>query len=522
MNYSLNSLEKKGNEIVQNLDATLNLILSMVNADHVQLLFEPNEKDNFNQSLCVFRTQKPEPALIKTLSDITCNTTYNSGEFIELSEFSSTNTNRYQQRSNWWSLPLYAKQKRHAILNVALPEPGDCLKLLSQYLTALLLPMISKMPSKKFLSSKNLETNFANFESTLPQIKNKEELYELIKSFQDSIPGFETFTIYLYDEREERLVNFFHEQYKTGTGADFKDFLNLEALSFVNTNHDFGYSNLEDLLDFDRAEGNIDLSPFLINPARTNTAGHLTQLTGALHIKGILIFQPSEQSFDEITKLPAYSNLIKAISEVVYSLKQEYDSSQAEIDAFHANQAIQHLDASDSICEFLSDSTRILKNLFNFEHHALAMVDQEQLSMSVHQDNEYHVYPQIYKTVEEFKHTISLGDRLINQALFSQQPMFFDLELLSLRNALPSYFSQCQKNGISRVLMISINGSEQVLGLWIIWLAAGQYISTGQLLQLRRLTDEIASKFGTSKSIKVPSEIVKSKKTLSTLKNAKA
>ncbi|SEO12336.1 Transcriptional regulator containing GAF, AAA-type ATPase, and DNA-binding Fis domains [Mucilaginibacter gossypiicola] len=133
-----------------------------------------------------------------------------------------------------------------------------------------------------------------------------------------------------------------------------------------------------------------------------------------------------------------------------------------------------------------------LKRLFDFGHQWVAVINEDQLSMtSFLQDEHSQVkdHPK-YQQVINTKYTTN--DRIFNKVLLSKEPFVFDLQQLSQRSSLPGYLEILYESGISKVVMVGLQVGARIIGVWAICLVEDQTMDCRQLNLISGIANQLS------------------------------
>lgn len=122
-----------------------------------------------------------------------------------------------------------------------------------------------------------------------------------------------------------------------------------------------------------------------------------------------------------------------------------------------------------------------LKKLFDFGHHWVAVINEDQLTMTSFLQEPASKAKNHPKYQHVLKAKYPINDRIFNKVLLSNQPQVFDLDQLSARSNMPEYMQILYESGIQKIVMISLQVGDKVIGVWAICLVSNQEMSVNQL-----------------------------------------
>jgi len=224
-------------------------------------------------------------------------------------------------------------------------------------------------------------------------------------------------------------------------------------------------------VDFDELVLNGNISPYLRNEGTEEIFGvqsfNLHQGTAIIGVWIILLAQTNGKRFtmsvlcDQIA-----SYLTFAVLSVLAQEEIEHRSKQREL--------IQALNMDFATIREKKDLLKVihykLKSFFNFKHHWVAVVNDDELTMSTFMqdaESKTQFHPK-YKHVTYAKYPIA--DHVFNKVILAGEPQIFDLEQLSTRGTIPEYLQINYESGIRKVLMQSLEIAGRFIGVWALCL----------------------------------------------------
>lgn len=139
----------------------------------------------------------------------------------------------------------------------------------------------------------------------------------------------------------------------------------------------------------------------------------------------------------------------------------------------------------------LTEMDRLLKSLFDIDTYLIAMVNDDDLTLRIEIDKK----PQSDSKAKKSKcpTTLSMGDRLIHQALFSSRPTDFNIAMMASRNSLPDYLTSYHNTGFADVLMFSLEGKDRIIGVWMVLLKNRPDLPQTKFDQLKLVAKQITA-----------------------------
>jgi formate hydrogenlyase transcriptional activator len=201
----------------------------------------------------------------------------------------------------------------------------------------------------------------------------------------------------------------------------------------------------------------------------------------------------SDQPLDfEITDFKVLPTVINLLSNCIQQLIMHDQAIEKKTE----NEIIQSLNSDFALIREKGDLLRIihfkLKKLFEFGHHWVAVLNEDQLTMtSFLQDSGSTAkdHPK-YKAALNARYTTN--DRIFNKVLLSKETQLFDLDQLSTRGNMPEYMEIMHESGVKKVIMIGLQVGVKIIGVWAICLMAGQELSSYQLSLIKSIANQLS------------------------------
>src|SRR5258708_5577491 len=200
-------------------------------------------------------------------------------------------------------------------------------------------------------------------------------------------------------------------------------------------------------------------------------------------------------------------NLVMGYWVLLYSVNIELNDDRRDLFRLLANQlslVVSKIKADDAVLEGETETEIIqslnidfvsirdkndllkvihvkLKKLFDFGHHWVAVINEDQLTMtSFLQEPASRA-----KEHPKYQHVISakypINDGIFNKVVLSKEPQVFDLDQLSARSNMPEYMQILYESGIRKIVMIGLQVGDRIIGVWAICLVINQQMSFKQL-----------------------------------------
>ncbi|AYL96936.1 sigma 54-interacting transcriptional regulator [Mucilaginibacter celer] len=305
----------------------------------------------------------------------------------------------------------------------------------------------------------------------IASIKNRDQLNNLLGSSLKRIVEYQYTTIFMHGDDGKELINFLQQSGDKENPNQFSERIFNGKIPF---GHDINPPQVQPpqpIIDFDELVLNGNAGPYLINGEIDETFDfytfNLRQGTAIIGVWVMLLKKADGKHFD----MGALCNQIASyLTFAVLNIKaqEEIDNRDKE------REIILSLNIDFATIREKKDLLRIihykLRSLFNFSHHWVATVNDDELTLSTFmQDTESKTkfHPK-YKQVTYAKYTIA--DQIFNKVILASEPQVFDLEQLSARGTIPEYLQINYECGIRKVIMQSLEIAGRFIGVWALCL----------------------------------------------------
>lgn len=323
-------------------------------------------------------------------------------------------------------------------------------------------------------------------------IKNREQLATLITGTLKNIIGYRYSTIFVLGNDGREISNFLKKSDDTENSSQFADTIFTGKLPFDRKINNLHIQVHPKIIDFDELIRTGNIEPFL---SADITTGHAQAYTFHLFegtaIIGVWIILLKREDDGHFLMSPLCNQIATQLTFAVLSIK-----AHEEIDARnHEREIVQSLNIDFATIREKKDLLRIihykLKSLFNFRHHWVATVNEDELTMSTFmQDTESRTkfHPK-YKHVTDAKYTIA--DQIFNKVILARDPQIFDLEQLLAREIIPEYLLINYESGIRKVVMQSLEIAGRFIGVWALCLGEDDEVDPNYI----NIVKDIANQF---------------------------
>lgn len=328
--------------------------------------------------------------------------------------------------------------------------------------------MTIPLPSEEFDDQQQLITQLGR-EITL--IKNRDQLNSLISSSLKKTIGYQYATIFVLENDGREITNFLKGCGDTEDSNQFSERIFTGKIPFDHRINNLQVQARQQIIDFDELVLSENIEPYLTSAGIAENFDactfHLYEGTAIIGVWIILLKKENEKYFAMSTLC---DQIASQLTFAVLSIK-----AHEEIDARNREREIvQSLNIDFATIREKKDLLRIihykLKSLFNFRHHWVATVNEDELTMSTFmQDTESKTkfHPK-YQHVTYAKYTIA--DQIFNKVILAREPQIFDLEQLIAREIIPEYLQINYESGIRKVVMQSLEIAGRFIGVWAICL----------------------------------------------------
>ncbi|MDP9076750.1 MAG: sigma 54-interacting transcriptional regulator [Bacteroidota bacterium] len=302
-------------------------------------------------------------------------------------------------------------------------------------------------------------------------IKNRDQLNSLISSSLKETIGYQYSTIFVLGCDGREITNYLKDCGETENNNQFSDKIFTGKIPFDQRINNLQVQVRQPIIDFDELVLSGNIEPYL---AGTGISENFDAYTFHLYegpaIIGVWIILMSKEDTRGFFMSSLCDHVATQLTFAILSIK-----AYEEIDVRNEERAIvQSLNIDFATIREKKDLLRIihykLKSLFNFRHHWVATVNEDELTMSTFmQDTESNTkfHPK-YKHVTHAKYTIA--DQIFNKVILAREPQVFDLEQLIAREIIPEYLQINYESGIRKVVMQSLEIAGRFIGVWALCL----------------------------------------------------
>jgi len=323
-------------------------------------------------------------------------------------------------------------------------------------------------------------------------LKNREQIDDLINVVLRERIKFQEATLFVLHNSGRSLTNFLKD---TGNGEDLKPFAESIFTRTIPISPKTGAintANRQEVVDFDEMLATGNTEPYFLTGSAPDPESVLAfpLYEGNAVIGTWLIVFGGDTTGKDIPPIfyqQIAAHLTFAVLNIRIQEEIEVRNTQREI--------IQSLNMDFATIREKKDLLKIvhykLKSFFNFKHHWVAVVNDDELTLSTFmQDSESKTkfHPK-YKHVTHYKYPIS--DHVFNKVILAGEPQVFDLEQLSARGTIPEYLQINYESGIRKVIMQSLEIAGRFVGVWALCLGPQDEVDSNYI----DIVKDIANQF---------------------------
>jgi transcriptional regulator with GAF, ATPase, and Fis domain len=337
---------------------------------------------------------------------------------------------------------------------------------------------------KKFLLS---------FSFGLATIKDKAELLKIINGQLKEFLLFSDSAIFLLNNDQESVDNFLFDLASPLKESPFCQRI-LKKYPVDNRIYNMTLDVSRSAINFfDKIPDIHNVLPYLNNNhyAEINDGRVLQLCQGSVVIGHWILLYETQPLFEE-DQLEFMQLLANQLAVAVLKIKADDVITEREAEG----ELIQSLNIDFASIRDKNDLLKIihfkLKKLFEFEHHWVAVINDDLLTMrSFLQDPTSRA-----KNHPKYEHVIKnkyiINDRIFNKVLLSKEPQVFDLDQLSTRPNMPEYMQILYESGLKKIVMIGLQVGDSIIGVWAICLVENQNLNARQLNLIKNISNQLS------------------------------
>lgn len=177
---------------------------------------------------------------------------------------------------------------------------------------------------------------------------------------------------------------------------------------------------------------------------------------------------------------------------VLYRLKSDEMVAEKDIES----EILQSLNIDFGSIRDKNDLLKIikfkLKKLFEFGYHWLAVVNEDQLTMSTFLQDSFESAKDNACYQEAIKVKYNINDKIFNKVLLLKEPHVFEMDSLEKTGDMPGYMQVLYDNGIKKTVMTCLQVGSRIIGVWTICLTEHQQISLKHINLIKNLSSQLS------------------------------
>jgi formate hydrogenlyase transcriptional activator len=133
-----------------------------------------------------------------------------------------------------------------------------------------------------------------------------------------------------------------------------------------------------------------------------------------------------------------------------------------------------------------------LKKLFDFGHHWVAVINEDQLTITRFLREPASRAKDHPKYEHVIREKYPINDGIFDKVLLSKEPQVFDLDQLSARSPMPGYIQILYESGIRKIVMIGLQVGDRIIGVWGICMINNQQMSLKELNLAKSVSHQLS------------------------------
>ena len=495
VDYSDAIFERKNAE--KRLIELLTTLAEIVGAQFVQLFFAKDSDGHFTHSYHAPKNHFPVSEIsdfIKVLAETEIPD--NRLQVIDRETISTKNTNRISLPFEQLILiPVAAPPDQTAVIvmgffSTTSIDSADFKELIDEIKFILLELNIHEINCQ----NADRDDFLLSLSHALTTVNNRKQLVYLIDGKVGPFLGFSASAIFLLDCNKGTINNFFYDpeimpdpnlfsQSVSVEKLPMDDYVIEAASTITNTG----------AYDFEELSETKDITPYLrVEWDLEEKDGFLMNINSGDEVIGHWIFLFNSKGIFSQQQLNVYHQVINLITIALLKIKALEEIKKKE----KVTETIQSINIDLASTKEKKDLLTVihhkLKKLFDFGHHSIAVINEDEFTMSLLlEDSEANYrYHSRYKFITHAKFPIN--DQVLNKVLLSKDPIIFDLDMLSYRGNMPDYMVINYESGIRKIVMVSLQVGTRIFGIWAICLLENQYLNPYQLELIKGLSHQLS------------------------------
>ncbi|WP_082458649.1 sigma 54-interacting transcriptional regulator [Pedobacter sp. Leaf216] len=336
----------------------------------------------------------------------------------------------------------------------------------------------------------NIQVILLSLSQEIALVQEKKHLVNILETRLRSFLGFESSTIFLVNDDLTAISDFLYDKTPNISTWPFIEAIKLGRVPLDDriVRGEVVDSSAQ-VLDLDELAETRETFPYLKAGSTSSFAEViLFNLKRGPEVIGNWILTFASKNDTERHQLPLLQIIANMINSAVLNIavQEQLFKARSQYDTIQAISA--DLSATKQRTDLLKIIHQKLKNLFDFSHHFVSVINDDDLTVtSFLRDSESRTknHPS-YNSVNTTKYTIT--DGFFNKAVLSNEPVVFDLMQIRKKSGLPYYLEINYESGIRTIIMTALKLREKTIGIWSICQLENQQMSTAQLDLIRSLS----------------------------------
>jgi len=323
------------------------------------------------------------------------------------------------------------------------------------------------------------------FSAAVSSIKNKTQLSKAINYHLKNYLDFTYATLFVLNNEGDTVVNYFNDPEARGNGSPFREHISVAKYPVSDPG---AGEDLAAAFNFHEISETHDVLPYL-HHHHAGTNGLVVNLRPEDDVIAhlALVFE---------RKYPPDQDILMIIANLLSTAFAKLQAEELSAEREAESELLQSLNIDFASIKDKKDLLKIihykLKKLFDFGHHWVAVLNEDQLTMtSFLQDPMSNAkdHPK-YRQMLTARYTTN--DRVFNKVLLSKDAHVFDLDQLNARASMPEYMAILYESGIRKVAMIGLQVGARIIGVWAICLTADQAMTDRQLNLIKTISNQLS------------------------------
>jgi transcriptional regulator with GAF, ATPase, and Fis domain len=496
--YSVVQYTPQDESIAVHLPTMLEKLMELLEADFLQLVFNPTVGGEFQYSSYCQKTE-----------DLFSNFANSNKKFIERNVKDHTqsllNKNQIQEIDSagrcfsnipfehFVYLPITISQKRIGLLTlcykIQIKNTPEHFEELAKEWALILTSILAQRNAEQTIKENEFILGFGN--ELTSAITRKQLMRVAIGSLQELL-HFDHSTFFLFDKEENCIRDFFSEEDRYENPFVSKIDFDWQVLNNKVYRQTLDSEIPHVFCKDDLAETNF-IDPFFKDNFRAEIREFMViNLLNQKEIIGYWILACKKKRNIREDQLKFLSLIASQITMgIINVLAHERIQNLEKISEIRQALNIDFVSIRDK-SDLLKIIHHKLKDLFDLGHHFVGTINDDDLTMTTFlQDKESKTkYHPLYGQVTYAKFPIN--DGIFNKVLLSKEPVMFDLDTLSSRGKMPDYLIINYESGIKKMAMIGLQVGAKIIGIWSICLLENQFMSKRQLNLFKEISSQLS------------------------------